>query len=154
MNIPDTHIVRLRFKIDNDAPKEYMNRWNTLKKDCEYNNDNETELIVKEWLAICKNETIRNLPYLNRSEGGIGGNNNKKHKQIRFRPLENILSFRTDNDIVFDVSNTNEEKWSFDELDDLIYGFIKFSNKYVMADCIKGIIEMVNKNSIYDDYLE
>ena len=123
-----------------------------LKKDCEYNNDN--ELIVKEWLVICKNESIRNLPYLNRSEGGIGDNNNKKHKQIRFRPLQNILFFRADNDIVFDVSNTNEEKWSFDELDDLIYGFIKFSNKYVMADCIKGIIEMVNKNSIYDDYLE
>jgi hypothetical protein len=43
-----------------------MNRWNTLKKDCEYNNDN--ELIVKEWLVICKNESIRNLPYLNRFE--------------------------------------------------------------------------------------
>ena len=152
MNIPDTHIVRLIFKIDNDAPKEDMNRWNTLKKDCEYNNEN--ELIVKEWLVICKNESIRNLPYLNRSEGGIGGDNNKKHKQIRFRPLQNILFFRADNDIVFDVSNTNEEKWSFDELDDLIYGFIKFSNKYVMADCIKGIIEMVNKNSLDDDYLE
>ena len=41
MNIPDTYIVRLRFKIDNDAPTKYMNRWNTLKKDCEYNNDNE-----------------------------------------------------------------------------------------------------------------
>ena len=152
MNIPDTHIVRLRFKIDNDAPTQYMNRWNTLKKDCEYNNDN--ELIVKEWLVICKNEEIRNLPYLNRSEGGIGNNNNKQNKQIRFRPYINILFFRSDNDIVFDVSNTNEEKWSFDELDDLIYGFIKFSNKYVMADCIKGIIEMVNKNSIDDDYLE
>ena len=154
MNIPDTYIVRLRFKIDNDAPTQYMNRWNILKKDCEYNNENENELTVKEWLVICKNETNRNLPYLNRSEGGIGGNNNIKHKQIRFRPLQNILFFRSDNDIVFDVSNTNEEKWSFDELDDLIYGFIKFSNKYVMADCIKGIIEMVNKNSIDDDYLE
>ena len=154
MNIPDTYIVRLRFKIDNDAPTQYMNRWNTLKKDCEYNNENENELIVKEWLVMCKNEVIRKLPYLNRSEGGIGGNNNKQHKQIRFRPYINILSFRTDNDIVFDVSNTNEEKWTFHDLDDLIYGFIKFSNKHVMAQCIKGVIEMVNKVSLGDDYLK
>ena len=59
--------------------------------------------------------------------------------------------FKKDNDIVFNVLNTNEEKWSFDELDDLIYGFIKFSNKYVMADCITGIIGMVNKNGFDDD---
>jgi hypothetical protein len=43
--------------------------------------------------------------------------------------------------IIFDVQNGAEEKWSLDELDDLICGFVKYSNEYVIKDCIQGVIE-------------
>ena len=47
---------------------------------------------------------------------------------------------------LFDVQNGNEEKWTLDELDDLIYGFVKYSSEYVIKDCIEGVIEFVNNN--------
>ena len=56
MNIPDTHYVRLVFKIDTYITKPYIDIWNALKKECEYNNANDK--IVKEWLTMCKTESI------------------------------------------------------------------------------------------------
>lgn len=147
MNISDTHYVRLIFTIDPYVTKPYIDIWNALKKECEYNNSNQE--IVKEWLSMCKKKDVCNLPYLDCSEGGIGGSN----KQIRFRPFYSDISGFRDNYIVFDVQNSNEEKWTFDELDDLIYGFVKYSNEYVIKDCIQGVIEFVNKNNFDDNYL-
>ena len=148
MNIPDTHYVRLIFRIDPYVTKPYTDIWNALKKECEYNNANEE--IVKEWLSMCKTETVCNLPYFDCSEGGIGSFNTKK---IRFRPFYSDISGFRDNYIVFDVQNNNEEKWTLDELDDLIYGFVKYSNEYVIKDCTQGVIEFVNKNNFDENYL-
>jgi hypothetical protein len=97
---------------------------------------------------MCKTETVCNLPYLHCSEGGIG---NFKSKQIRFRPFYSDISGFKDNYIVFDVQNSNEEKWTLDELDDLVYGFVKYSTEYVIKDCIQGVIEFVNKNNFDDN---
>ena len=74
MNIPDTHYVRLIFRIDPYVTKPYTDIWGELKKECEYNIANEE--IVKEWLSMCKTETNIVLPYL---EGGIGANNTKQN---------------------------------------------------------------------------
>jgi hypothetical protein len=145
MNIPDTHYVRLIFRIDPYVTKPYTDIWNALKKECEYNNANEE--IVKEWLSMCKTEAVCNLSYLHCSEGGIG---NFKSKQIRFRPFYSDISGFKDNYIIFDVQNSKEEKWTLDELDDLVYGFVKYSTEYVIKDCIQGSIEFVNRN-IFDD---
>ena len=38
---------------------------------------------VEEWLSYCKLEENKNLPKLDRTEGGVGGNDNRQHKQIR-----------------------------------------------------------------------
>jgi len=149
MNIFNTHIILLRFRIDYDAPKEYMDRWNELKKKCEYGKN---KYIVKELLSYCKIQSVKDLPYLNRCEGGIGGNNNEIHKQIRFRCIGLGVN---DNHIVMDqVDNTDTEKWTLEQLDDIIYGFIKYANNYVMAECVNGCIEMTNKNSLSDYYLD
>jgi hypothetical protein len=150
MNIPDTHYVRLVFRIDAYITKPYIDIWIALKKECEYNNANDE--IVKEWLSMCKTEIVRNLPYLDCSEGGIGYNN-MINKQIRFRPFYSDISGFRDNYIILDVQNGNEEKWTLDELDDLIYGFVKYSSEYVMKECIEGVIEFVNKNNFDDNYL-
>lgn len=158
MQIPDNYIIQLRFKIDNHAPKNYMNRWCKLKDKCE-SGQNENEEIVKNWLSQCKLDTNKNMSFLNRFEGGIGGNNNQINKQIRFR--NNFLHKYTDlkykdNDIILlEIVSTVYEKWNFDELDDLIYGFIKMANNYVKEKCVLGYIEMINKDLYFnDDYLD
>lgn len=148
----DTHMIQLRFKIDSDAPQEYINRWLNLKSICE---SGENKKIVEDWLQNCRIESIKNMPYLKRCEGGIGGNNNLKNKQIRFRNKEPKHSWKSDNDIVFDnIISGENEKWILEELDDLIRGFRRIANNYVESDCIKGCIEMIIRKSYNDNYLD
>jgi hypothetical protein len=87
MNIPDTHYVRLIFRIDPYVTKPYTDIWGELKKECDIAN----EEIVKEWLSMCKTETNIVLPYLDCSEGG------NDTKQIRFIPFYSDISGFKDN---------------------------------------------------------
>jgi len=154
MNILNTHNHRLVFSIDNDAPEEYMKRWKEFKLKCESGNN---KYIIEQIKDYCKLEKNKTMPYLNRNEGGMGGNNNIIHKQIRFRQCYSWsgLSKYVDNNIIFDqIVNTEQEKWTYDELDDLIYAFIKTANYNVKAECVNGYIEMRNKNSESDNYLD
>jgi len=147
----DTHMIQLRFKLDSDAPQEYIDRWLKLKNICENGKNKE---IVEDWLKNCNIKSIKNMPYLQRCEGGIGGNNNLKNKQIRFREKQQKYSWELDNDIVFDnIISGEDEKWVLDELDDLIRGFRRIANNYVESDCVKGCIEMIIKKSYTDNYL-
>ena len=149
MNILNTHNHRLVFCIDDDAPEEYIKRWNEFKLKCE---SGKNKHIVEQIKEYCKLETNKALPYLNRMEGGMGGDNNMIHKQLRFR---NSIYGIKGNDIIFDqVINTDTEKWTYDELDDIIYAFIKTANYNVNADCVRGYIEMKNKSSDSDNYLD
>lgn len=148
MFILDTHIYKLRFRIDTDAPTDYMNRWKKLKYDCD-NGDN--KYIVEEMKTYCKLESNKTLPYLQRTEGGFGGNDNIMNKQIRFR----ICWSNIDNDIILDqVDNTETEKWTYDELDDIIRALTKTFNYFVESECVNGVIEISNKKSMSDDYLD
>jgi hypothetical protein len=149
MNILNTHNHRLVFCIDDDAPEEYIKRWNEFKLKCE---SGKNKHIVEQIKEYCKLETNKAMPYLNRMEGGMGGDNNMIHKQLRFR---NSIFGIKGNDIIFDqVINTDTEKWTYDELDDVIYAFIKTANYNVKADCVRGYIEMKNKTSDSDNYLD
>jgi hypothetical protein len=148
MFILDTHIHKLRFRIDTDAPKVYMNRWKKLKYDCDNGNN---EYIVETMKTYCKLESNKTLPYLQRTEGGFGGNDNIMNKQIRFR----ICWSNIDNDIILDqVDNTETEKWTYDELDDIIRALTKTFNYFVESECVNGVIEISNKKSMRDDYLD
>jgi len=151
MSIPDTHIINLRFKIDGDAPQKYIDKWLKLKTICENGKNKE---IVKDWLYNCKLQSVKNMPYLKRCEGGIGGDNNLINKQLRFREKQ-FYSMYIDNDIVIDnIISSEQEKWILEELDDLIRGFRRIANNYVGADCIKGCIEMISIDSLSDNYLD
>ena len=59
MSIPDTHIINLRFKIDGDAPQEYIDKWLKLKFKCENGKNKE---IVEDWLYNCKLSSVKNMP--------------------------------------------------------------------------------------------
>ena len=51
--------------------------------------------------------------------------------------------------IIFNqIISTDVEKWSYNELDDLIYAFIKTANYYMGTDCVSGYIELINKTII------
>jgi len=154
MFILDTHIHKLRFRIDTDAPIDYMSRWKKLKYDCD-NGDN--NYIVEKMKTYCKMVSNKTIPYLQRTEGGFGGNDNIMNKQIRFRICwcNSNNSQISDNDILLDqVNNTETEKWTYDELDDIIRALTKTFNYFVESECVNGVIEISNKKSMSDDYLD
>jgi hypothetical protein len=125
-----------------------MNRWKKLKYDCDNGNN---EYIVEKMKTYCKLESNKTIPYLQRTEGGFGGNDNIMNKQIRFR----ICWSNIDNDIILDqVDNTETEKWTYDELDDIIRALTKTFNYFVESECVNGVIEISNKKSMSDDYLD
>ena len=149
MYFPDTHSVQLIFKIDSDAPIEYLNKWNKLKQNCECGKNKD---IIYDIINNCKLESNKNLPYLKRSEGGIGGNDNLINKQIRFRHGMFIMPWDGEDEFIIfnEIYNTEDEKWSIDELDDIISAFIKVANKYVNAECVKGFMKLY-KNKVDSD---
>ena len=152
MYILETHNHKLIFRIDKDAPKDYINRWEKIKNDCE---KKDNKYIIEKMKTYCKLEQNKNLPYLQRDEGGIGGDNNIINKQIRFFRLYSMHLNYNDKDIVLHrISNTNTEKWTYDELDDLVYAFTKTFNYFVKSNCVNGFIEMSNKKCLNDNYLD
>lgn len=144
----ESHIHKLRFRIDKDATADCIQKWNTFKMKCEGGGDNENEPIVERMKKYCQLDMNKQMPYLRRLEGGIGGNDNIIHKQIRFRNYKklSVLPRYRDSDIVFDrIESTTNEQWTYAELDDLIQAFEQTANHYLQADYVRGCIEMVNE---------
>lgn len=144
----ESHIHKLRFRIDKDATADCMQKWNTFRMKCEGGGDNENKPIVERIKMFCQLDTNKQMPYLRRLEGGMGGNDNSIHKQIRFRnyTLWSKLPRYRDSDIVFDrIESTVVEQWTYAELDDLIQAFAQTANHYLQADYVHGCIEMVNE---------
>ena len=127
---------KLIFRIDNDAPDKFMDRWEKIKMKCEYGR---VKKLIPCWLDYCKIESNKNMEILNRCEGGIGGNDNNIDKQIRFR--NTIFSTILDNHIIMNVYDS-ETLWTYEELDDLVSAFRKFANGIVEAKCVRGSIEL------------
>jgi hypothetical protein len=157
MNIFNNYDVKLRFRLDSHVSNEYINKWKIWKHKCEIITENKD--IIYEWTSNCQLYSNIDMPYLDRDEGGIGGNNNQIHKQIRcrnsFEGYQYMPNYAgNDNDIIMLICNTDTEVWSFEELDDLIRGFIKTCNYHLDTHCVNGCIELVPKNSFNDDYLD
>jgi hypothetical protein len=158
MNIVNTHNHRLVFCLDGDAPEKYIKKWNKFKQQCEGGNN---KYILEQIKQNCKIKSNKKLQYLDREEGGLGGNDNTIHKQIRFRHIfmgkkinGSIPYFKNDNNIIFnEITSTNKEKWTYVELDDIIYAFIKSANNFVESKCVSGYIEMINERTFSDNYL-
>ena len=153
MFILNTHNHRLIFRINNDVPNSCMKRWKKLKIDCE-NGDN--KYIVEKMKTCCKLEQNKNIPYLQRAEGGIGGDNNFINKQIRFFTFFSHIFIPVNynnKDIVLEqITNTDIEKWTYEELDDLINAFTKTFNYFIESDYfIRGVIEMSTNSNLDSD---
>jgi hypothetical protein len=47
-------------------------------------------------------------------------------------------------------------EWTYEEFDDLIYGFVKMTRDDIFKDtceCVKEYIELINKDSDLEDYI-
>lgn len=120
--IPNNFQVAIRFCTTNNDKK-----WLNFKKLCEGGKRLNTK-ICEEWLKNCRLNSNKNLNILTREEGGIGGNNNRIHKQIRFR--NNRVFIIPSNDIILDqIYNAPDEQWTFEELHDLMVSFKKLMVK-------------------------
>ena len=79
------------------------------------------------------------------------------NKQIRFRNYhgDNDYRYKKDNNIILhEIISTDNEKWTYDELDDLLRAFIKTANFHVKAKCVNGRIVMFNEKMLDDNYLD
>jgi hypothetical protein len=151
MNILETHIHKLCLKLDYNVLNKYKKEWEKIKEGCE-NTDN--KYLVEEIKEYCKLESNKNLPYLNRCEGGLGGDDNKNNKQIRFR-TNNKTTKEDDNILLYVLdSDLKIEKWTYEELDDILRSLIKVLNKKIKNECVKGCIEIYNENMFDDNYFD
>jgi hypothetical protein len=131
-------LYSLRFSIVKDVRYPLFNNWLKLKNICEYNIHNNNKTVVDGWLAECQTEEINTLSYLYRYEGGLGLEINK-NKQLRFRTHADRIK---DNDIVLRqyYIDINKNKWTDHNYQDLINGFVRYSNKFIVTgtDIKKG----------------
>lgn len=153
MFILNTHIHKLIFRINSNAPESCISKWKKLKLDCQEGNN---KYIVEKMKTYCKLEQNKNIPYLQREEGGIGGNNNSINKQIRFFTLLSSscipVNYNNKDIVLHQITSTDIEKWTYEELDDLIYAFTKTFNNFIKSEYyITGVIEMSNNNNLDSD---
>jgi hypothetical protein len=67
----------------------------------------------------------------------------------------NIPYSKKDTNIIFnEIISTDIEKWTYSELDDFIYAFIKTANYNIGTECVSGYIEIRNNKSFSDNYLD
>jgi hypothetical protein len=99
-----------------DIPEEYLQRYATLKEMCEAG-ASQNDWISRAWLDKLD---VPTLSILNRSEGGIGGNNNTTDRQIRYETALGALLRHSD--IVLNATNSSDGSsiWSVDDLLSLI----------------------------------
>jgi len=141
MAIITSHTHRLRFTIDQDASKEYIQRWMSLKKICENSESDDKKQLVIDIINHCKLSSNQKLQYLQRVEGGFYFINTNGSKEIRFIINNNI---RSDEIYLSYVNFTGSERWTYEEFDDLIFAFATVANNLLQAQCVTGLIELSN----------
>ncbi len=128
-------MITLKFKIQSNTSRCYINRWNDLKYKCEHGH---TKELATEWRQNCKLETNGALPFINRGGGVLGC----PKKYISFR-LKLVEWWQNDVFIVFDQIHASlPEKWTLEELDDLRFAFQKLCNVYVRRTTSFGRVQV------------
>ena len=68
----ESHIHKLRFRIDKDATADCIQKWNTFKMKCEGGGDNENKPIVERMKMFCQLDTNKQIPLLAKVRGWYG----------------------------------------------------------------------------------
>lgn len=145
------HRMKLRFVLHSDASPPVLKRWKKLRGALLDNDEALWRTLMAEWVGRCKLASNRKLPLLQRCECGVGGNDNRSNKQIRFahfHPYSPSSEYDDTYSIIADqITNgrrTDGEVWTFDELVDLVGAFSGFASDWIQsgAQCVDGHIDV------------
>jgi len=132
----------LRIRTETNTKTMYKTRFQELKNKIESNDNEFFSILIKK---NCILDSNKNLPLLKRMEGGLGGDINTIHKQLRYEDsILNSFDTFTSNDIVLHILDSDIEKWTYDELDDILKSCIISINDYIEFDCVSGCIELID----------
>ena len=148
----------IRVTLDSDAPAEYVIRWKQFRKSFLDLSDNAIVPVVSRddiflrWKQNCSLESNRQLPLLDRCEGGLGNNDNRTSKQIRpimADTLDGKYFLGLTDEVrlsVTDGINYGSERWNLDEIKDLLDGLLKTCNYYTDSQGCRAqiILEYIN----------
>ena len=104
----------LRFRLYSDAPPEIRTLYKQAYDDILSDDSERFYLYLHKWIDKLKEDEIGtdiDRQYLNRAEGGIGGNDNRKNRQIRFfNSIEHMTSFRKFGEITLRAESSDDER--------------------------------------------
>ena len=122
----------LRFRLYSDAPSEIRALYKQAYDDILSDDSRRFDRYLYRWIDKLKEDEIGtdiDRQYLNRAEGGIGGNDNRKNRQIRFfNTIEQVTGFRKFGEITLRAEPSDDErcKWDVEEL-------VRFGEKFKEA---------------------
>lgn len=149
MNNPEQNEYQccLVFCLPDNSDKNDIKQWGKLKK--HFNSIDHIDNIVMEIRDFCQMESNKKLPILRCAEGGLGGDDNKIHKQIRFTNWDVLDEY-----LVMDIYNTDFEKWTYKELGDLINAFKRMADNRLDGSCIESYMEIKNYKFLDDSFCD
>jgi len=159
MDIIQSHTHSLRFRINKNVSCSCESKWKKFKEKCEYGDNFDISIMIKNNLQSENNKKLLVL----KGDGGIGMCDKKitfRHKyksDVDYRDygydygLFFCLNNDSDNDIVLNVSNSQNDKWTYDDLDDISNAFIKVATKFTKTKYINGYIELESKKISLDN---
>ena len=110
----------LRFRQHTDAPSEFRELYKKVYDDLMAKDGYRFDAYLHMWIDKLKNDNVGTAvdrQYLNRAEGGIGGNDNDKHRQIRLPAHgEPFWGKFAEISLLAIPSNDEECKWDLEEL--------------------------------------
>ena len=126
---PRVHGEMRFYIIDKDTPANCIKKWRELCAVCRggFTHRFAKKDIAEQIPLHCQLETNRQLPYLDRMEGGLG---HADKKQIRFLPIHECeigIGLRAP---IYN-SNGNNSNWTVQEVEDLTAAFKKVADEYV-----------------------
>jgi len=141
MNEVEYHVpFTLRFSLSEYSPLDAKEKWSELKEKCENGNN---ESITNEWISFCDPNINKSLSFINSLTGGIRKIGKKScHYRYSFQEIDEV---RDDDIVIRYFTNIPTCKWTYTELDDLIFAFEKMANARIGGDYVSGSIIIVMK---------
>lgn len=141
----------IRFSLYPDASNGDVNLWDSIRHKLFPSSESMNNSlsitrddIFNKWKENCALDSNRQLPLLNHDKGGLGIDDVPIYKRIR--PIEPTLYvpnngsreyFRgIEREIRMRVIDGIDEKWSLEEIEDLLTAFVKTANHYLRSDDI------------------
>ena len=140
--VTDMYAYLLRFRLYSNAPPEIRTLYKQAYDDIMSDDSERFDRYLYLWINKLKEDEIGtgiDRQYLKRAEGGIGGNDNRKNRQIRFfNSTEHDTSFRKFGEITLRAEPSDDEmcKWDVEELVQFGEKFKEVLESSVVSNCI------------------